>query len=165
MPHTNTKTARRRLVSYASLADLSKDLDKVEAAHRAGTLKPLGNHQPGPVLGHIAIAIRGSFDSLAALNRAAPLWLRVIGPLVKSRVLSSPLRPGVRMSPAAEAALWDHTLTFERALDLLRTQVSRLGAPGASPSATHPIFGNLTPAEWQTFHLRHAELHMSFLQP
>jgi len=28
---------------------------------------------------------------------------------------------------------------------------------------SHPLFGKLSREEWNRFHLRHAELHMSFL--
>lgn len=161
----NTKLARRRLVSYASLSDFAKDLDKVEAAHRAGTVRQLGNRGAGPIFGHLAVSMRGSVEGMDALKSAAPLWLRLVGPLAKKRVLSGPLRPGVNLSAAAEAALWDDSLTFEAGLQDLRAQIERISTPGNEPRAAHPIFGKLTVAEWGTFHLRHAELHMSFLQP
>jgi hypothetical protein len=32
-------------------------------------------------------------------------------------------------------------------------------------SLHYPVFGKLTPEEWHQFHLRHAELHMSFVLP
>ena len=32
-----------------------------------------------------------------------------------------------------------------------------------SKRAPHPAFGNIGPDGWNDFHLRHAELHMSFL--
>ncbi len=160
----DTKQARRRMVSYASLADFSKDLDKVELAHRAGTLRKLGNREAGPIFGHLAVSMRGSFAGMPELKGAVPLWLRLLGPLVKKRALSGPLRPGVRMSGGAERALWDDGLTVETGLAGLRAEVARLSRADARPGAAHPIFGKLSAGEWKTFHLRHAELHMSFLQ-
>lgn len=161
----NTKMARRRLVSYSSLADLVRDLDSVENAYRGGTLRQLGNRAAGPIFGHLAVSMRGSIEGMDALKGAAPLWLRLVGPLAKKRVLSGPLRPGVNLSTAAEAALWDDALSFEAGLGDLRAQIDRISKPGNEPRAAHPIFGKLTVAEWGTFHLRHSELHMSFLQP
>ena len=161
----NTKMARRRLVAYVSLADFMKDLEKVEAAHRAGTLKQLGNRGAGPIFGHLAVSIRGSIDGMDGLKGAAPLWLRVIGPYVKTRVLARPLQPGLRLNAIAESALWDDTLAFEAGLRELRAQIARASAPGTQPGAMHPIFGKMSGREWGVFHLRHAELHMSFLQP
>lgn len=34
-----------------------------------------------------------------------------------------------------------------------------------STRVMHPGFGNITREEWNDFHLRHAELHMSFFVP
>jgi hypothetical protein len=31
--------------------------------------------------------------------------------------------------------------------------------------AEHPLFGWFTPEQWEQYHLRHAELHLSFLLP
>ncbi len=109
--------------------------------------------------------MRGSIEGMDELKSAAPLWLRLIGPLAKKRVLGGPLRPGVNLSSAAEAALWDNGLGFEQGLSDLRSQIERIGKPGNEPKAAHPIFGRMSVQEWATFHLRHSELHMSFLQP
>ena len=161
----NVKTARRRLVVYSSLSDFAKDLDRVEHAHVSGTLRQLGNRKPGPIFGHLAVSMRVSIEGMDALKSAAPLWLRLVGPFAKKRVLSGPLRPGVNLSSAAEAALWDDRLGFEHGLKDLRAQIVRIAKPGNEPKSAHPIFGKMSVQEWGTFHLRHSELHMSFLQP
>ncbi len=161
----DTKAARRRLVTYSSLTQFAADLEKVEEAHRAGTLRRLGNREPGPIFGHLAISMRGSREGMPELKAAAPWWLRLVGPLVKGRVLKSPLQPGVRMSSRAEDALWDDGLTFEEGMIALRAEVERAGKPGCVYGAAHPVFGKMSTEEWSVFHLRHAELHMSFLQP
>lgn len=161
----DTKSARRRLVAFASYGDLARDLDRLEAGQRAGTVRKLGNREPGPIFGHLATSIDGSFDGMPELKNAAPLVLRIVGPLVKRRVLAAPLRPGVRMSSTAENALWDDSFSFDEGARRLRAAIARLDRPNAKPGAAHPVFGRLSPQEWKTFHLRHAELHLSVLQP
>lgn len=153
------------MVACQSLADVLSDLQRVEASFRSGSLEALGNHTAGALLGHLAVSMDGSFDGIAALERAVPWWLRLVGPLAKRRVLGTALRPGVRMSNRAEQALWDEDLAFEAGIEKLRKAIARLDHPDAKPTAPHPVFGRLTPAEWKTFHLRHCELHMSFLRP
>jgi hypothetical protein len=158
----NTKTARRRLVAYASLADFSTDLDKLEAAHRAGTLRVLGNHAPGPNFAHLAASMQRSFDGFPV---TIPRWLRLLGRLMKNRILSRPFQPGFNLSKAAESSAWNDRVSFDEGLAALRAQIARAAKPDARPSAPHPFFGPMTTPQWQTYHLRHAELHMSFLQP
>jgi hypothetical protein len=158
----NTKAARRRLVSYASLADLTKDLDKLEAAHRAGTLRRLGNHDAGANFAHLAMGMKGSFDGYPT---SAPPWLRLLGRLMKKRVLGRPFQPGFNLRKDTESLAWDDSVSFEEGLRRLREQIARAGAKDARPTKPHPFFGEMTSADWQVYYLRHAELHLSFLQP
>ncbi len=158
----NTKTARRRLVSYASLADLSKDLDKIESAERAGTLRHLGNHAPGSIFFHLSLPMKGSFDGIP---QRAPFVARCIGRLLKKRILAHPFKPGLKLKKPLDNTLWNETISFDEGLGLLRAQIRRAAAAGAAPNASHPFFGAMSTADWQVYYLRHAELHLSFLQP
>ena len=157
----NTKAARRRLVAYSSLSELWEDLNKIERSHRGGTLRKLGNHGGGANFAHIAMVMKGSFDGFAV--RPA-LLLRILGRMMKKRLLSRPFQPGFNLSKNAESAAWDDSVTFDAGLAMLREQVTRVGKVGAVPGVAHPFFGNMTVKEWQVYYLRHAELHLSFLQ-
>jgi hypothetical protein len=165
-PHIDPRTARRRLVNLATLEALSRDLEALEAAHRSGRLRQLGNHGPGAIFAHLALAMRASHEGFPA---RATAWLRVLGPLVKRRVLASPFRPGLRLKPAVDRQVWDEATTFEDGLATLRAEIERAKAArdgrGPQPSSPHPFFGAMSPAEWRAYYLRHAELHLSFLDP
>lgn len=157
------RTARRRLVSIANFADLTRELNVLESAHAGGTLRHLGNHPPGALLDHLARTMRWSFDGFPT---KAPLWGRLLAPMFKGRLLARPFAPGLKLSHKTDSQVWDNTVPFERALADLRAQIKRfdtLGAP--SPAARHPFFGPMTLDEWRTYHCRHAELHLSFLTP
>ena len=162
MGTVNTKTCRRRLVAYSSLDDIAKDLDKIEAAHRAGTLKKLGNHEVGPICHHLGQAMQRSFDGFPIRVNAL---LGLLGKALKKKVLSKPFQPGFRLNAKAESVAWNDAIPFAEGVALLRAQIARAGAPGAAPGGAHPFFGPMSPAEWQTYYLRHAELHLSFVQP
>ena len=48
------------------------------------------------------------------------------------------------------------------ALAEFRTTIERVKSE--SKRTVHPIFGSLTHEEWDSFNLRHAEMHMSFVK-
>lgn len=155
-----TRSVRRRLVAYSSQAEVAADLDVLEAARATGRLRRLGNHEAGPIFNHLAMAMERSLDGFPI--RAA-LWLRLLGPLVKKSVLSKPLQPGVNLRESDERFAWNTAVTFEDGLAQLRAQIARAARPESIPAAAHPFFGAMTPEEWRVYHLRHAELHLSFL--
>ena len=39
------------------------------------------------------------------------------------------------------------------------------GSRGEDRRVSHPIFGSMSRAEWDQMHLRHAEMHLSFIRP
>ena len=165
MQAVDTCKVKRRRLRFETLADLSRELGVVEAAYRTGTLRRLGNRETGAILDHLARSIRGSIDGMPELRNAAPWLLRLVGPLFKDKMLEQGLTPGRRFGTAAERALWDNSATFESGARNLREQIARLSGMQIAPDHRHPIFGRLTAAEWLKFHLRHAELHLGFLQP
>lgn len=157
----DVRSVRRRMLAFSSQADVARDLDALEAAHLAGRLEKLGNHEAGPIFDHLALAMRCSVDGFPV--RAA-LFLRVIGPLVKKSVLSKPFQPGIKLRESDQRAAWKSGVTFEQGIGALREQIRRAGEPGVRASAAHPFFGKMTPEDWRVYHLRHGELHLSFLR-
>lgn len=163
-PSVNPRTARRRMLALASLADLNAELDRLEAAHRAGKLRRTGNHEPGAIFAHLAMATKASFDGFPT---QAGLPLRILGRLLKRRLLARPFKPGLKLSSKNEALAWDTSVTFDDGLARLRAEMTRLTAAqsaGPKPQMPHPFFGDMSPDDWFVYHLRHAELHLSFLQ-
>ncbi len=152
---------RRRPVVYPNLRALADDLAVLQKAHETGRLRRLGNHDPGPIFDHLARAMARSFDGFPV---SPAWWLRVLGPLIKKRVLARPFKPGFMLPARIERSVWDDSVSFEDGMRSLLDQVGRASAPGANPSQPHPIFGRMTPHEWQAYHLRHAELHLNFLE-
>jgi hypothetical protein len=69
---------------------------------------------------------------------------------------------GFKLPPTAQKQLQGPGDTdVHEALDSLQVAVRRLQQdPHRAP---HPVFGQMTLDEWNQLHLRHAELHLSFV--
>jgi len=78
-----TKTAERRAVELHTLDDILAEVDRLEAAHNAGTLARTGNWDAGQILWHCAAVFRASLDGFPE-NARPPLWLRLFGRLIKA---------------------------------------------------------------------------------
>jgi hypothetical protein len=153
----NTRAVQgRRTLSFASLDEVVADAEQLVAAP---DVRMLGNWPLGTLLAHLALAINRSIDGIAF---KAPLYLRLLGLFFKGRILRKGLEPGVRLPKEREAAAFP-SVSSQEGLDALHQAVGR--AKNEKMTARHPFFGKLTHDEWLRFHLRHAEMHLSFAVP
>jgi hypothetical protein len=154
MPVDSTKVQGRRELRFASLDDILADVEKLAQ----GKVRALGNWPPGTILKHVAVPMVGSIDGFAL---PVPWWGRIFGWLFKRRILTSAMPPGFRLSANAEKMLVFPGATWEEGVMALRTAIQRLKTE--SKRERSPFLGALTAEEWNLFHCRHAELHLSFL--
>jgi hypothetical protein len=155
MPIDTTKVKDRRKVEYSSLQQVLEDAQRL----CQGNVKALGNWSPGQIFQHLA----WSFDTSIDGNDAKfPWWLRMIAPLMKKKLLGSPMPPGFKLPESAQKLVPGPTST-EEGLAALRAAIAR--QERESSRAPNPVFGELTRNEWNQLHLKHAALHMSFLVP
>jgi hypothetical protein len=143
----------RRELHFASLDEVLADAEKLVASP---TTRTLGNWPLGALLAHLAGAMNRSIDGIPF---KAPWYKRLFALFLKGRLLRNGLRPGVKLPREREPLAFPATPAPE-ALEMLRRAVGRLKSERAT--AAHPFFGTLTHEEWVRFHLRHAELHLSF---
>lgn len=150
-----TKVANRRAVHYDTLDDLLADAERLAAAP---TLRSVGNWSPGQIFKHVALIMHGCIDGFDA---KAPWYIRLIMRPMRGWVLNRPMSPGYKLPPDAAAVLIPGATTLEEGLDLFRKGIQRL----KTETTRHPspFLGTLTVDEWNKLHLRHAELHLSFL--
>jgi hypothetical protein len=147
----------RRTVQFASFDDVLADAERLVRARAATT----GNWSLDQILGHLAFAMEGSVNGF---NRKAPWPLRLVGRfVVKPRILKHGMKPGFKLPPEAEkmsvpAPGGDPAAALER----LRRAIQRLKSD--TTRQPHPFFGPMPAAEWDRLHLRHAELHLSFVK-
>jgi len=154
-----TDKAERRSLEFATVADLRREIDRLVAADNAGTLRTTGNWSAGQVFQHVGDLIRYSYDGFPF---KAPLLIRVVGRLLKSRALSRPLPSGLRLRGASRVLIPGDGVATERGAAALRSQLDRIDA-GKRMTQRSPIFGGLSHDQWLRLHLRHGALHFGFL--
>lgn len=149
-------TKERRDVEYSTLEELRLDAEAIAA----GPYDTVGQWSYGQILDHLAKAVHCSIDGFPF---RAPWWMRLAAPLVKNSVLTTKMKSGWKLPKSADPYLPNPDASVEDALASLVKGIDRLGTE--NPEAPHPVFGKLAREEWIQLHIRHAELHMSFVVP
>ncbi len=146
----------RRSPKYKALDDVLKD-----AEYLAGTdVEMLGNWSLGQVFRHLALAVNGSMDGFTfRVTRIETLFVRIF---MKWWILRCGIPAGYGFLGRGKSVMPGATPAAE-GLAELRAALARFAKE--AKHSPHPFFGKLTPEEWYQFHLRHAELHMSFAVP
>jgi Protein of unknown function (DUF1569) len=149
----------RRVLHFNDLNAALADADPLAAAHSQGKLRTLGAWTPGQIFGHLSAWVDYSFDGVPL---KIPFFVRWMLRPMKNRMLYKPMRPGARIPRVSGGTLGREELSFDEGLDRFRRAFTRLKTE--SPRLPHLIFGPLTHDEWINQHLRHAELHLSFMR-
>jgi hypothetical protein len=156
----DTRTAPRRTLRFDTLAGLRAELDRLDAAHRAGTLRATGNWSPGRILAHLAAWIEYPYSGFPMRSS---ILMRLLGRLAKRSILHAPFKPGFRFRAVPSGTYGQDEMPFPEALSRLRTALDTLET--RTPPLPSPVFGPLSHEEWIRLHLSHAELHLGFLNP
>jgi Protein of unknown function (DUF1569) len=156
---------RRRVLHFDSVDDVAAEVERIVAAQHAGHLEALGNWSAAQIFEHLAKFIEFSYEGFPFRAR----WpLRAVSYLAKwiawKRFVDFALRPGHRIPAYADALQPDAWADFDVATARLHAALVRIrrGQPMRAPS---PFEGTISHQQWVYVHLRHAELHLSFLDP
>lgn len=160
MSATNPGKLKRRPLRLESIDEALREIDRIVAAHRQGRLRTLGNWTPGQTLAHVAAWIEYGYDGYPI---APPPWfVRPLLKLMLKRYLRKGMPSGVRIPGTPQGTVGLDEMPLEAAADRLRTAFERLQRK--EPARYHsPAFGPLSDDERIKLNLRHAELHLSFL--
>jgi hypothetical protein len=151
------KVEGRRQLQFQTIADILADVERLNQ----GKVKPLGNWSGGQILKHLAIVMNGSIDGAPMRT---PWYWRLMGRLMKSRILNKGMSPGFQLKGrAADALVPPDTITWEEGLQLFRQAAQR--QQNETKREPSPFLGPMTRDDWDRLHCRHAELHLSFLAP
>jgi hypothetical protein len=147
----------RRALRFSNFEQL---LAEAERLADSDTLA-LGNWSLGQILKHLAVGMHMSIDG----SPFDAHWLiRLVARLfVRRRLIHKRMSPGIRLPAAMEEQLVPGPTDIDEGLESLRAAIARMQRE--SKREPHPILGRMTLAEWQQFHLRHAELHLSYIVP
>ncbi len=156
----DTKNVKTRELHFKTLEEALAEVERIAAAERAGTLQRLGNWTTGQVFGHLAYWINLAFDG----GGPTPPWfLRLIGPMIKKKILYGNLQRGFRLPGAPEGTYGTEQLSLDEGEKRIKAALHRLIK--GTPELPNPVFGTMTRDEWLALHLRHHELHLGFLVP
>ncbi|MCK4873896.1 MAG: DUF1569 domain-containing protein [Phycisphaerales bacterium] len=123
-----------------------------------GDVRSTGNWKPGQIVQHIADQINRSIDGF---EQRMPIVFRLVGSLIRKRVIRKPMKPGIRLPERFEAMLPPDDISFEQAAANIEQTIGRL--KDKRMTAAHPLFGRLTHEQWMRLHCHHAEMHLSFI--
>jgi hypothetical protein len=145
----------RRTLSFASLAEVMPEVDRLLPGHRV-----LGDWSLGQVCNHLTSGIVLSMDGFPKL---APWVIRkAVGPVVRRRILQSGRMPnGVKIPKEFEPR---PELDARAEAEALRAAIRIFGSHYGS-LAEHPLLGRLSHEEWKRFHTIHSAHHLSFVLP
>jgi len=153
----DTKKAQRRQLRFDSLAEMKAEIDRLAA----GNVRTTGNWSLAQAIDHLATIIEGSLDGIPA---SAPWFIRLLSPLFRNHALHKGIDPGIRLTGKMRVILPRDDVTLDEAMSRMNRVFARLGS-GERMNQRSPVFGAMTHDDWTLLHLRHGELHFSFIHP
>jgi len=154
------KTSTRRSLRFDRIDQVLADIDSLAEAETNGTARCLGNWTFGQNLNHLATWVDYAYEGLPY---KIPFVIRCVARPLKKRILTKPMKPGMRLPNTSGGTLATEVVATDEALSHLRKTLARLACE--CPVRPHPMFGPMHHDEWIALHLRHAELHLSFISP
>ena len=150
----------RHPLRFNAIDDLLAEVDRIVAADEAGTLRQSGNWTAGQAFGHIAAWMNYAYDGYPF---KVPWFIRLI---LRSRVrkyLRDGLPTGVRIPKVKNGTYATQALSTEEGAAQLRQALKRLASDEPAKHDS-PAFGKASDEDRIALNLRHAELHLGFLQ-
>ena len=147
---------------------MSADLDRIQAAHDAGTLRTTGTWTSGQIFDHCAKFMEASIDGFINEQGVViklPFVFKLLGTtILKPTIGRVSFKPGIKI-PVKIKGLVGPTpdQSFDQGMAAIRAQIARVDA-GEEMTMPSPLFGKLSHNKWVTLHLDHCRLHMGFIQ-
>lgn len=152
------KVSGRRKLRFERLEDILADARQMAAV----PTRNLGNWTLSQVCQHLGTVMFECTVPRAAAFKV-PLKLRILGRLARGRLLRDGLPSGFRLPPEGAKVLVPPPVSMEEGMATLERGLATLA--GTNARSVHPVFGGLNVKQWNLFHLRHSEMHLSFIVP
>ena len=155
-----TKTAehtQRRDLHFTTLDEVREDIESLAA----GSYVTVGKWSFAQILEHLGSSLNASIDGFPFKGSWFVRW--IIAPFIKNSILTKQMKPGFALPKKFSSYLPSLDCTMEESLPKVLTAIKRFETE--TPGADHPFFGTMASEEWMCLHLRHAELHLSFVVP
>ncbi len=157
-----SKVTDRRALSFATLADVVVDAERIAASDRAGTLRRTGNWTAAQILNHVSSFMEFPFDGYPPELASPPWFVKLIMKFMKGKYLKGlPAGVSIPRIPGGTVGAVDGPID----LALARFKKAAQRMEKTPPAIPNPIFGPITHQEWVQLQCLHAQLHFSFLHP
>lgn len=155
-----SKVHNRRKLRFETIDACLVELERIADADRKGELQTLGNWTAGQNLSHLAAWIEFGWDGYP-MSRP-PLPVRLVMRLMLGGILRKGMTAGMKLPGVAGGTFGAEEMETQAAVERYRAALNRLqsGEPAAHDS---PAFGKMTHEKRVQLNLRHAELHLGFL--
>lgn len=155
------KVKNRRQLRFHTIGDLLADVERIVESDRAGRLSQTGNWSAGQIFGHLATWMNYAYEGYPI---RPPWFIRFLLRMKKKKFLRDGMPAGVRIPGAPGGTFGTEALSTDEGAGRLREALQRLES-GEPVKFDSPAWGPMTNAERIGINLRHAELHLSFLDP
>lgn len=148
----------RRDVHFDSLEQAMAEANRLAGCK----VSTSGNYSLGQILEHLARAL--DFAIGVGPTMRIPWIGRVIGRIIRGRIIKGPPKPGVKLPKKGQSLLWP-TEPVETQTGLQRLQDAYRRFIQVEQYQPHPFFGKMTAEEHHKLQCRHFELHLGFVHP
>ena len=159
---TGKEGTPRRRRALPTLRDLRAEVEALDAARREGNLDRAGAWSLDQCCQHLGRWIEFSFDGFPFQY---PWPYRLIGRAIRlvswRWLVAISLRPGFLNPPSVKAVEPAPSIPDGEGASYLLRQLNRIES-GERMTQPSPVEGRISHDQWHYFHLRHAELHLSF---
>lgn len=151
----------RRKLHFNSIDEVLADVRILADADREQRLHRLGNWTLAQNVNHLATWVEFSFEGAPM---SVPWFVRLpMRMFLRKQFIQGPMPAGRNIPKVPNGTFGAESIALDPALQHFEYEFGRLKK--GPPERPHMIFGPLSHEDWISGHLRHADLHLSFLRP
>jgi hypothetical protein len=149
-----------RKLRFKSIADVNRELDQIAVLDKAGRLRTSGNWTAGQIMAHLAAWIEYGYDGYPL--KSPPWFIRWFLRLRLPKMLESGMPRGVKIPGIPGGTIGADDIPTDQGIARLRKAFQRLEG-GERAKYDSPAFGKMSHEDRIRLNLRHAELHLGYL--
>ncbi len=157
---TKSRTVAYRKLRFGSIADVNIELDKIAELDKTGHLETSGNWTVGQIMAYLAAWIEYGYDGYPM--KSPPWFVRFFLRMRLKKMLEGGFPRGIRIPGIPGGTTGADDIPTAQGISRLRKALARLDA-GEEAAFDSPAFGKMSHEDRIRLNLRHAELHLGYL--
>ena len=149
-----------RKLRFNSIADVNSELDQIAELDKTGRLRTSGNWTAGQIMAHLAAWIEYGYEGYPI--KSPPLFIRWFLRLRLPKMLESGMPRGVKIPGIPGGTIGADDIPTDQGIARLKRAFQRLET-GEQAKHDSPAFGKMSHDDRIRLNLRHAELHLGYL--